>query len=452
MVLFVGVRILAAPMVTPFPEYVADEGALYVAAIRLDEWVEDALYADEDLAWSFPAGTALRLALTPDRHLVVRPPNPDWQGLETIALTVCNPAGACATATASFRVENTPDAPVIEWIPDQVTSEGTAFAPLDLGPYGWDPDGDDVVWEARGGPVLTAAVVDGVLHVQAPGGWSGREDVRLELRDPSGRRATRSVGCVVSAEELPVVITALGVEGIVIECGDVKVLIDALVRDALPLTSSERERLQRAAPPYDGVTLALTTHPHYDHFDAGYAAQFLTHASSAVFVSVGETVDALRRERGWSAIADRVLEIAFSPGTRTELDLAGVRVTAFHLEHTGPGGLPNLAYLIDVGGVRILHLGDATETWPAADLIAWFGWPSLGIDVLLGSLRWVAASPDTSLLARAVAPRYVIPIHFGGLCPPSQMSYTLGDATLTLLCAKGASWIVPPRTRGGGSP
>ncbi|MGD9676194.1 MAG: MBL fold metallo-hydrolase, partial [Candidatus Bipolaricaulia bacterium] len=405
-VLFAGVGILAAPVVTPFPEFVAEEGALYVAAIRLDEWVEDASCAVEDLVWSFPAGTALRLALTPDRHLVVRPPNADWQGLETIALTVCNPAGACATATVVFRVENTPDAPVIEWIPDRVTSEGTPFAPLDLGPYGWDPDGDDVVWEVRGGSVLTAKVVDGVLRIRAPEGWSGREDVELELRDPSGRRAARSVGCTVSGEEPPVVITALGIEGILIECGGVKILIDALVRDALPLTGSERERLQRAAPPYDAVTVALTTHPHYDHFDAGYAAQFLTHARSAVFVSVGEAVDALRRESAWGAIADRVVEIAFSPSTRTELDLTGVRVTALHLEHTGPGGLPNLAYLVDIGGVRILHLGDATETRSAADLVAAFGWPSLEIDVLLGSLRWVAAAPDTWLIARAAAPRY----------------------------------------------
>ncbi|MGD9676237.1 MAG: hypothetical protein AB7V19_06095, partial [Candidatus Bipolaricaulia bacterium] len=114
--------------------------------------------------------------------------------------------------------------------------------------------------------------------------------------------------------------------------------------------------------------------------------------------------------------------------------------------------LPNLAYLVDIGGVRILHLGDATETRSAADLVAAFGWPSLKIDVLLGSLRWVAAAPDTWLIARAAAPRYVIPIHFGGLCPPSKISCTLGDATLVLLCAKGASWIVPPRTAGDGTP
>ncbi|MCX6093461.1 MAG: MBL fold metallo-hydrolase [Candidatus Bipolaricaulota bacterium] len=381
--------------------------------------------------WSFPADTALRLALTSERHRVVRPPNADWQGTETVGLTVCNPVGECATAAVTFRVENTPDDPVIEWIPDRVTALGRVFAPLDLRLYGWDPDGDEVAWGAHGGNALLASTVDGVLSVEAPNGWTGEDEIGIELVDSTGRSATRAVRCVVT-EVLPVVITALGVEGILVECGETRILMDALVRNALPLSPSERERLLCAASPYDGVSLALITRPHYDHFDAGY-------------VALDGAADALSREGGWDNLAGRVVGISFSPGARTEIPFDGVRVTAFHLEHTGHGNLPNLAYLIEVGGMRILYLGDATANWSAADLIAAFGGPSLGIDVLLASNGWVAAAPGASLIAEAVAARFAIPIHFAGLCPPLLTPYTVGDATLVPLCAKGSSWIVPPR-------
>ncbi len=435
---------MAAPVVTPFPEYVAEEGSTYVAVILLDDWVEDATAPDEDLVWSYPRDTALRLGLTPDRHLVVRPPNADWQGTETVTLTVCNPAGECAAAAVTLRVENTPDTPVIEWIPDRVTALGRAFAPLDLRLYGWDPDGDDVTWEAHGGTALEASVVDGVLSVEAPNGWTGEDEIGIELVDSTGRSTTRAIRCVVT-ETVPVVITSLGVEGILIECGETRILIDALVRNALPLSPSERERLSCAASPYDRMSLALVTHPHYDHFDAGYVTQFLLHSRRTQFVALDGAVAALRQESAWDDIAGRVVGIPFSPGARTEMTFDGVRVTAFHLEHTGPGNLPNLAYLIEVGGMRILHLGDATANGSAADLIAAFGWPSLGIDALLASNGWVAAARGSSPIAEAVAPRFAIPIHFAGLCPPLLMAYSVGDAIVVPLCAKGPSWIVPPR-------
>ena len=446
-VLLLGASALAAPVVAPFPEYVAEEGSRYVAVIPLDDWVEDPTTPDEDLVWSYPRGTALRLGLTPERHLVVQPPNADWQGTESGTLTVCNPAGECASQDVVFRVDNTPDDPVIEWIPDRVAGEGKPFPDVELRYFGWDPDGDELTWSVESGAEVAAVVADGVLHVDAPEGWIGRDPITLELTDSTGRTTSRTVDCVV-AKGAPVAITSLGVEGILIECGATRILIDALVRSALPLSTSERERLQQAAPPYHSISLALVTHPHYDHFDAGYAAQFLRHSPGTRLVGLPGAVDALRQEAGWDEVASRVVEIPFSPGERTELQFGEVRVTVIALEHSGLGNVPNLGYLIDVEGIRILHLGDATDSLPGSALAAAFGWPALGIDVLLASGRWVTGGAEESLAAEAVDPRFAIPIHFPGYCPLSKSGYDVGDATLVLLCAKGSSWIVPPR---GGS-
>ncbi len=198
---------------------------MYVAVILLDDWVEDPTAPDENLVWSYPRDTALRLAVTPDCHLVVRAPNADWQGTETVTFTVCNPAGECVSGTVSFRVENAPDDPVIEWVPDRVAGAGKPFADVDLRYFGWDPDGDDLTWNVRGGAKVTAADADGVLRVEAPGGWIGRDPITLELTDSTGRGTSRAVDCVV-ANGILVAIASLGVEGILIECGATRILID----------------------------------------------------------------------------------------------------------------------------------------------------------------------------------------------------------------------------------
>ncbi len=107
----------AVPTMAPLPEFVATEGSEYVAVLHLDDVVGDPEAADDALTWHVPGGTALDVTLTRDRHLVVRPPDADWFGVEAIPIAVCNPAGACATQTLSFRVEPVPDAPIIDWIP-----------------------------------------------------------------------------------------------------------------------------------------------------------------------------------------------------------------------------------------------------------------------------------------------------------------------------------------------
>jgi len=98
-------------------------------------------------------------------------------GGEALTLTVCNPLGECATQTVSFRVEASPDDPIIDWIPGQVVGGSAGFRPLDLRCFGWDPDGDAALtWSASDGAALTVSIVDGVLHV-APRdpAWRGTE-------------------------------------------------------------------------------------------------------------------------------------------------------------------------------------------------------------------------------------------------------------------------------------
>jgi L-ascorbate metabolism protein UlaG (beta-lactamase superfamily) len=434
------------PQMRPFPAFAVKEGSPYICVLYLDDWGADPAFAASDLSWSAATDSGLLVDLTGERHLVVRASTADWFGAAEIGVTACNPLGECVTQTLSVCVEGLPDPPTIEWIPDQVVARGRRFRSVELDPFGSDPDGRAwLAWSVQSGPHLRAEIRDGFLVVSpADGNWIGKDIVELTLLDPEGLSARRAVSFTVT-EALCVTITSLGVEGFLIEAGDQKILIDALLRDALPRTDTERERLREASYPYDGATLVLASHRHYDHFSPGVTVEYLTRSPATVFASVSEAVDDMRLTAGYKPIADRVTGILFRDGERTEFDVGDIHVAAFHLHHVAKPE-PNLAFLVEIDGVRILHLGDASAIdYSVEDLLRIFGGAPLRVDVLLASTGWLASPEGVSLVTTAVAPRFAIPMHLPGACP-TFYQYRLGSETSVVkLCARGETWIVPAR-------
>jgi L-ascorbate metabolism protein UlaG (beta-lactamase superfamily) len=430
-----------APVLAPFPEFVSSEGAAYAGVLHLDDYVEDSTATDADLVWRVTESAALDIQLTRERHLIVRTQDEDWCGVAAVILTVCNPLGECAAQTVAFRVEAVPDDPVIDWIPAQVVGESAAFRPLDLRCFGWDPDDDAALtWSASDGVALTVSVVDGVLCV-APRdpAWRGTEQVVLSLCDSTGRKASRVLSYTVT-DGVPVSLTFIQGRLFSIEAGETKIVIDGLLRDAIALSATEKEHLARAEPPFDGIALALATHEHYDHVTPEFVVEYLTSSRSTLFASVAETVDLLERVPGYAAIADRVVGIPFEDGRSADLYLAGVHVTAFSVRHGGEG--VNLAFLIELGGAKILVLGDASFDFTPAELVAAYGWPNLSIDVAIVSPLWVEGF-DGTLVTQGIAPRFVVS---GPLlrCPPFATVQD-GSPIPVFVCERVETWILPPR-------
>jgi len=182
------------------------------------------------------------------------------------------------------------------------------------------------------------------------------------------------------------------------------------VTDGLPYTESERARLRRALPPFDGVTLALTLDRHYDHFDAEYALDFLFHSPDTVFATGRDAVDDMRPLPGFDQVEDRIVEIAFHEGDRTDLDIQGVRVTALHLRHVVSEG-PNLAFLLEPDGIRVLHLGDASPSdYAASHLLHMRGGAPLDV-LLAASYRRLDSPLGLARVRDALAPRFAVPMH-----------------------------------------
>lgn len=168
-------------------------------------------------------------------------------------------------------------------------------------------------------------------------------------------------------------------EGFLIEVGTQKVLIDALF-DNQSITychvpdETTLRKMENAETPYDGVGLILVTHAHPDHFSPQSIIRRLRNDSSVVVIGPPQMVTALEAAGATKQeIDERIIDVDLELFDSTELDVAGIGVRAYRLRHseyeiedpkTGKmvdrhRKVENLIYSIEIGGKKILHVGDA---------------------------------------------------------------------------------------------
>jgi L-ascorbate metabolism protein UlaG (beta-lactamase superfamily) len=224
----------------------------------------------------------------------------------------------------------------------------------------------------------------------------------------------------------------LGWAGVEIEAQDATVVIDPLQDPAATFAALPDEVLSKVrmpsvvAPEAGGSAVAgLVTHLHRDHTDAGALAEALA-------------PDAAVHEPGWPG-GDDAANLALAQAT-TELDAAGLersQAEVWQRLEVGPFAItalpavdglgdPQLSWLVEAEGQRILHLGDTIfhgYWWRMARS----GGP---IDLVLAPINGAAVDfphlQPPSPLAAAMEPeqaalsgellraRAVVPIHYGG--------------------------------------
>jgi L-ascorbate metabolism protein UlaG (beta-lactamase superfamily) len=184
------------------------------------------------------------------------------------------------------------------------------------------------------------------------------------------------------AADTGVTITFLANEGVMLSGGGKKVIIDGLFLKykqgfALPAESTQA-LLRTARAPFDSVDLVLVTHHHGDHFHPEPAAAHLFANPRATLVASPQVIDSMRgRIAAAPAIARRALarEVPISRIRRETVN--GVAVEILGLKHHD---LQHNGFIVELGGRRILHVGDTDD---AASAFAGIGLDTLRVDIAL---------------------------------------------------------------------
>ncbi len=198
-----------------------------------------------------------------------------------------------------------------------------------------------------------------------------------------------------------------------IELYDKKILIDGFSNSKIPIykgTPPEiREELILNIPPYNDIDIALFTHDHSDHFDPESTAEFLKHNTNGVIISANKVIEKLKC--GFPDLEDSRL-IKSNPGLyHTEkINIKGINITACSLLHDGDQykDVQNLAYIIDVYGKKIMHVGDAKtveDNYINLNLL------EKNIDLLIAPFPYVSIIKGRQVIEKYIKPRKVIAVH-----------------------------------------
>ena len=163
--------------------------------------------------------------------------------------------------------------------------------------------------------------------------------------------------------------TYIANEGVLISANGKKILIDGLHREYKPAyafpPAGLLKSLETAASPYDKINLLLVSHIHLDHFHPLSVGLHLQNNPNAIFASSEQAVEEVAKNfADYEKIKAQIKPITHEWKKSSELNHDGIKVKFLGLRHSGENfrSIQNMGHLIEVGGKKLLHIGDADMT------------------------------------------------------------------------------------------
>lgn len=213
-------------------------------------------------------------------------------------------------------------------------------------------------------------------------------------------------------------ITYIANEGVLIESGDKKVIIDALFDkfydDYLHPDEALLEKMISGAAPYDDVDLMLSTHIHRDHFAPTMTGRFLKGHPETKLISSAQLAKSVTDDYAEGKSVGSQMDGIVRDTKIHEREVNGIKVTAFFIYHAGSSNpstrkIENMGYLVNINGTKVLHLGDSDmnpDRFKELDL------KSMGVDIAMVPYWYMADEAGISIVNDLIAPKHLIGIHF----------------------------------------
>ena len=158
----------------------------------------------------------------------------------------------------------------------------------------------------------------------------------------------------VKPEPEPLIIEHLANAGVKITSGDKVTLIDALFGPHNRFSFLNEQEFKQLSK--KGASLALTTHAHSDHFHPKQTTAFLQDNEQALFFATPQAIKHL----GKITETAKILSPELTGYQSYQFTHDGIKVSVLNFPHMAPQAkTQNYAYLVEVDGWKVLHVGDA---------------------------------------------------------------------------------------------
>jgi L-ascorbate metabolism protein UlaG (beta-lactamase superfamily) len=208
-------------------------------------------------------------------------------------------------------------------------------------------------------------------------------------------------------------VTYISNAGVLLEMGGKKILIDSLCDSTVAIYKKIPEDLERkiieGVSPYDQIDLILFTHHHPDHFKAQTTAAFMKGQARPILVSTEETVKRLTRQEP-ALDQERLIVPDLKLGESKVMDINGIHLELVSMLHDGKDykDVENFAFLIEVDGSRVLHVGDAK---PMKENYEHLNLADRPVDLLLAPFPNVGIPSGQGIIKDLIKPKKVAALH-----------------------------------------
>ena len=223
-----------------------------------------------------------------------------------------------------------------------------------------------------------------------------------------------------------VTVTQLANGGVLLSQGDTRVMIDGMVVEPYSiyagLPADAAADFAAASGVFGGVDLVLASHRHHDHNQPAFACEFMQKSKETILVTSAEVIGLMREKcRSFMTSSDRVRAVDPQPGQPVVIEQSGARVTLFQLSHGKRkyAKIQNFGHLVELDGMRLLHIGDAAMD-PEAFALA--GMSDVAVDVAFIPAWFFQPGPGA-----AVIDTYLdAPLKIAVQVPPDEMAEARG--------------------------
>lgn len=219
-----------------------------------------------------------------------------------------------------------------------------------------------------------------------------------------------------------ITITQLANEGAIISDGETRIMIDGMVVEPYSvyggLPPEAATFFGQVSGPYSDIDLALASHRHHDHNQPQFACEFMQKSRETLFVSSSQVLGLMREKCRELVTTDpRIREIDPQYDAPVVFEQGGASITVFPLSHGTRkyARIQNYAHLVTVGGMTVLHVGDAAMD--AADFER-AGLDQVKIDVVLIPFWYFQPGPGADLVSRYLDAPAKLAVHI----PPGEMA------------------------------
>ena len=172
-------------------------------SILLDEYVVDAIYPDDRIAWEISGNQRVRAQIEFDRRVTIQTPD-DWSGVETLTFTASSPDGLVGSDPMRVTVIGPPRLQEgLFGLPDIFLVEDSPHSDFDLDDFlvadPFNPP-DQLSWFAAGQQEILVRI-DPLTHqliLVPPADWSGRESILFTVSNRFGLADTASISVEVA--------------------------------------------------------------------------------------------------------------------------------------------------------------------------------------------------------------------------------------------------------------